>query len=176
MTAPANDAVFTNPNGEAEQRLQRNPETLERVVNADVSTAVEVAVETPVELTKEETDLARFYDALNAWRERLDSGWPYERIDYKGDSLAVRKPQMQALAAFQLSSSKFISDERKNDIVGLFVDQHMGRESYDHVMGRLMNPDDPDYTTESIADVMGKLVELAVEDIKEEAKSAVKKA
>ena len=167
MTAPVNDAVFE----------QANQPVGSSVTDAAPANQVAVVADTaPAEPTKDETELARFYDALNTGRERLDAGWPYERIDYKGDSLAVRKPQMQALAAFQLSSSKFISDERKNDIVGLFVDQHMGRESYDHVMGRLMNPDDPDYTTESIADVMGKLVEQAVEDIKEEAKSAVKKA
>ena len=151
---PVNDAVFAAP-------TPTDPGTV-------VATVADTA---PAEKTPEQVDLEKFYSALDAWRERLDRGWAYERIEYKGDNLAVRKPLMQALAAFQLSSSKFISDDRKNDIVGLFVDQHMGRESYDHMMARLMDPDDPDYTTESIADVMGKLVELAVEDIKEQAKA-----
>jgi hypothetical protein len=95
-----------------------------------------------------------------------DPDWEHERVEYKGDDLAVRKPTMQALAAFQLSSGKYISSEKQNNMTGLFVDQHLGPDSYDRIMQRLMNPDDADYTTKSVSEIMGIVVQLAIDEFK----------
>jgi hypothetical protein len=97
-----------------------------------------------------------------------DPDWEHERIEYKGDDLAVRKPTMQALAAFQLSSGKYISGEKQNDMTGLFVDQHLAPDSYDRIMQRLMDPDDPSYTTKSVSEIMGMVVQLAIDAFRDE--------
>lgn len=99
--------------------------------------------------------------------EPLDPDWPYERLEYKGDNLAVRKPTIQALAAFQLSSGKFIDPERQTDITSLFMDRHLGPDTYDRIMTRLISPDEPEYTKASIGEIMGAVVRMAVNESKE---------
>lgn len=108
----------------------------------------------------------------------LDPGWAGPRIEYKGDKLAVRYASMQALMAYQLSSGKFIPMEKQNDASGLFIDQHIGPDSYDRIMWRMMDPNDPDYTMRSFAEIMGELVRESVAKIKadREAEEATKKA
>ena len=96
----------------------------------------------------------------------LDAGWPYSRLEYKGDNLAIRLAKMQALMAYQLSSGKFIPMEKQNDASGLFIDQHIGPDSYDRIVQRMMDPDDPDYTMSSFAEIMGQLVKQSVAKIK----------
>ena len=90
----------------------------------------------------------------------LDPGWEHQRIDFAGDSLAVRAPTQQALAGFSLASSKYVSNEVKNDMTGLFVVEHLGPESYGRMMQRLMDGDDPDYTPETIGELMRDIVML----------------
>ncbi|SHT85061.1 Uncharacterised protein [Mycobacteroides abscessus subsp. abscessus] len=101
--------------------------------------------------------------------EALDPDWPYERLEYKGDNLAVRKPTIQALAAFQLSSGKFIDPERQTDITSLFMDRHLGPDTYDRIMTRLISPDEPEYTKASIGEIMGAVVRMAVNEGKDTA-------
>ncbi|MBV9919265.1 MAG: hypothetical protein JOY78_00200 [Pseudonocardia sp.] len=96
--------------------------------------------------------------------EELDADWPYERLDFAGDRLAIRKPTMQALSGFSLASSKYVSMDVKNDITGLFISQHMGPESYGRMMMRLMDGDDPDYTTETVGEIMKAIVQASLAD------------
>lgn len=95
----------------------------------------------------------------------LDPGWTHERIDFAGDSLAVRAPTQQALAGFSLASSKYVSNEVKNDMTGLFVVEHLGPESYGRMMQRLMDGDDPDYTPETIGELMRDIVMLTTSTV-----------
>lgn len=103
-------------------------------------------------------------------REPLDPDWAYERLEYKGDNLAVRKPTVQALAAFQLSSGKFIDPERQTDITSLFMDSHLGPDTYDRIMQRMISPDEPEYTKASIGEIMGAIVRLTVSASKDDDK------
>lgn len=96
-------------------------------------------------------------------QESLDPGWPHDRLELFGDRLAVRAPTYQALAGFSLSSSKYVPDEVKNDMTGLFISEHLAPESYGRIMQRLMDPDDPDYTTETIGTIMREIVDLTIE-------------
>lgn len=108
--------------------------------------------------------------------EILDEGWPYERLEYKGDNLAIRPAKMQALMAYQLSSGKYITMERQNDASGLFIDKHIGPDSYDRIMERMSDPDDPDYTMTSFGEIMGELVRRSAAKIREEAEAKKKAA
>ena len=115
------------------------------------------------------TDLDLTDDEDDTKPKELDPGWPHQRIEYAGDSLAVRYAQMQALMAYQLSSGKYITMERQNDASGLFIDQHFGPDTYDRIMFRMTDPDDPDYTTKSFAEIMGLLVKASIAKIKADA-------
>lgn len=147
MTAPNPDAVFQQP---AAQVVVAQP-TPQAQAAAEIAAVTDAPVVAPT--------------PPPAPRFSLDPDWKYERVEYKGDSLAVRKPQLQALAGFQLSAGKFISVEKQNNISGLFIDQHLAPETYDHVMQRMMDPDDEGYTMQTVAEIMGLLVDLAVADL-----------
>lgn len=85
----------------------------------------------------------------------------YEPLEFKGDKLTVRVPTQQALAAFSLSTSKYIGSQVRNDMTGMFINRHLSPESYEQVFSRLMDPDDEDYTVESIGELMRAIVELS---------------
>lgn len=97
--------------------------------------------------------------------EQLDAGWPHQRITFAGDDLAVRAPTTQALTGFSLASSKYVANEVKNDMTGLFIVEHIAPESYGRVMQRLMDGDDPDYTTETVGLLMRDIVMLTTEAV-----------
>ena len=97
--------------------------------------------------------------------EQLDAGWKHQRIMFAGDDLAVRAPTMQALTGFSLASSKYVANEVKNDMTGLFIVEHIAPESYGRVMQRLMDGDDPDYTTETVGTLMRDIVMLTTESV-----------
>lgn len=90
-----------------------------------------------------------------------DREWKHDFVDFKGDKLAVRKPSQQALAAFSLASSKFVKPQTQNDVTGMFIARHLSDASYDRVISRMMDPDDTDYTSKSIGELMGIVVRLA---------------
>lgn len=88
------------------------------------------------------------------------AGSPYQDMEYKGDTLQARKPTQQALAAFSLATSKYVNMQVRNDMTGLFISRHLSPESYELVFSRLMDPDDPDYTIETIGELMRGVVNL----------------
>ena len=97
--------------------------------------------------------------------DKLDPDWTHERIIFAGDDLAVRAPSQQALTGFSLASSKYVSNEVKNDMTGLFIVEHIAPDSYGRVMQRLMDGDDPDYTTETVGLLMREIVMLTTEAV-----------
>lgn len=92
--------------------------------------------------------------------------WKHGSIEFEGDTLNIRKPTEQALTGFSLASSKFVPPSTRNDIAGLFVARHLSPLSYDQVMSRLMDPDDPDYTEETVGELMRLIVETSANEIK----------
>lgn len=94
--------------------------------------------------------------------EALDPGWEHQRLSFHGDNLAVRIPTQQALAGFSLASSKYVPTNVKNDMTGLFLTEHLGPETYGRIMQRLMDGDDPEYTAETIGEMMREIVMLSI--------------
>ena len=86
-----------------------------------------------------------------------DDGW--RELEFHGDTLKVRPPTQQALAAFSLGTSKHVPAESRNNLTGMFVNRHLSPESYERVMDRLMDPTDPDYSVETIGDLMRAVIE-----------------
>jgi len=85
--------------------------------------------------------------------------WEHEVIEFAGDTLHVRKPTQQALAAFSLASSKYVPTNVRTDMTGLFMVRHLSPDSYNRVFERLMDPDDSDYTLETIGKLVGAITE-----------------
>jgi len=91
----------------------------------------------------------------------LDAGWEHQRIRFAGDDLAVRAPTTQALTGYSLASSKYIANEVRNDMTGLFISSHVGPESYGRVITRMMDGDDAEYTVDTVGELMREIVLLA---------------
>jgi hypothetical protein len=95
----------------------------------------------------------------------LDPEWEHQRISFAGDDLAVRAPTTQALTGFSLASSKYVDNQIRNDMTGLFIVEHIGPESYGRVMQRLMDGDDPAYTTDTVGLLMRDIVMLTTQAV-----------
>ncbi|AYP70015.1 tail assembly chaperone [Mycobacterium phage CRB2] len=93
---------------------------------------------------------------------KLGEDWPYDWLEFKGDKLGIRLPTRQALAAFSLASSKYVSLGVKNDLTGLFIARHLSPESYGRVFSRLMDPDENDYDVDTVGELFNAIVMAAV--------------
>lgn len=89
--------------------------------------------------------------------------WLHGTVEFKGDTLGIRLPTRQALAAFSLASSKYVSLQVKNDLTGLFIARHLSPESYGRVFSRLMDPDEDDYDVETVGELFNIIVMAAVD-------------
>lgn len=101
----------------------------------------------------------------------LGENWPHDWLVFKGDNLGIRRPKTQTLAAFSLASSKYVSLGVKNDLTGLFIARHLSPESYSRVFSRLMDPDDDEYTVDTVGELFNAIVTLAI-DAADEADAA----
>lgn len=86
--------------------------------------------------------------------------WAHIVIDFLGDKLEVRKPTEQALAGFSLASGKYIPQKLQNDLVSLFIKQHMSADSLERVFFRLLDPDDAEYEPATIGELMKEIALL----------------
>lgn len=89
--------------------------------------------------------------------------WPYDMLEFKGDLLGIRLPQRQALAAFSLASSKYVSLGVKNDLTGLFIARHLSPESYGRVFSRLMDPDEDNYDVDTVGELFNAIVTASID-------------
>jgi hypothetical protein len=96
-----------------------------------------------------------------------DEDWPYDFLEFEGDKLGIRLPTRQALAAFSLASSKYVSLGVKNDLTGLFIARHLSPESYGRVFSRLMDPDENAYDVDTVGQLFNAIVTAAVNADKE---------
>lgn len=92
----------------------------------------------------------------------LGEGWKYDWMEFEGDKLGIRLPTRQALAAFSLASSKYVDPQVKNDLTGLFIARHLSPESYGRVFSRLMDPDEDNYTVDTVGKLFNAIVTAAI--------------
>lgn len=92
-----------------------------------------------------------------------DEVWTHDFLEFEGDKLGIRLPQRQALAAFSLASSKYVSLGVKNDLTGLFIARHLSPDSYGRVFSRLMDPDDTAYDVDTVGALFNAIVTAAIE-------------
>lgn len=91
--------------------------------------------------------------------------WPHAILEgFHGENWEVRQPTEQALAGFALASGKYVPQKLQNDLVGLFIKNHMSEESHEHMYERLMNPDDPDFTPATLGEMMREIALLGRSD------------
>ena len=133
--------------------------------SSDAPTDPQLAEPVELELTDEQKKLHEFYTALDAWRNRFDPDWEYERVDFHGDYLAARKPTAAALTAVSLGTGKYIADQSRADFVGKFIELHLAPESYGQFLTRMMNPNEKDYGDNAFGDLVKALSEETADEL-----------
>ena len=140
-------------------------------VNADNEPEVIVAPQDmPADLAVQPTEDAGNAVALVKRFDVTTTGevWEHDFLEFEGDKLGIRPPQRQALAAFSLASSKYVSMGVKNDLTGLFIARHLSPESYGRVFSRLMDPDDTAYDVDTVGELFNAIVTAAIESDEQE--------
>lgn len=147
----------------------------DQLPDPDLDLEAEV-IETPEDLiaelaaesaSLEKPDLEAVPGTTIALADRFDAvlageGWKHDWLEFEGDKLGIRLPTRQALAAFSLASSKYIDLQVKNDLTGLFIARHLSPESYGRVFSRLMDPDEDNYTVDTVGKLFNAIVTAAI--------------
>jgi hypothetical protein len=149
--APDVDAVL------AEVAADNEPEVIVAPQDMPADLAVQAEPTEPEDTGNAVALVARF-DVTTTGEE-----WKYDYLEFQGDKLGIRLPTRQALAAFSLASSKYVSMGVKNDLTGLFIARHLSPESYGRVFSRLMDPDDAEYDVDTVGELFNAIVTASIE-------------
>lgn len=90
--------------------------------------------------------------------------WEYQTIEYANETWQVRKPSPQALAGFMLATGKYVPNTVQQNMVGLFLVNHLSADSYERIYVRLLDPEDPDFTPDSLGEIMSMVATMPDED------------
>lgn len=165
MTAPASETTTAAP----EQPPLAPPAAAPEPVAAAEPVAVEPAVVEPAPEVLPAVAAPTEVDTVDSQKWTHQTPWPYEWLEFRGDQLAVRTPKGAALNALQMAQSKHVSDQFRSDITSLFVIQHLSQETYERLMYRMVDPNDPDFTNETFSELIGLIANLGLERLKADA-------
>jgi hypothetical protein len=141
-----------------DQILDAEPRDDDELV-APADDEVEVVPAPPAKRRKASTDVAKAEkNEPEIHKVVLDDGWEHERLEFRGDDLAIRKPTKQALSGVTLVASKYVATNVQNDVLGLFIARHLGPDSYGRVMFRMVDPDDADYSDDTVMVLLNKIM------------------
>ena len=158
---PPDDSVTDDVASDAE--LTADTDTAAAI--ADLATDTAVDPREPVDA--EVVDPAPPVSTAIALQQSLDVStiekWGHDWLEFKGDKLGIRVPTRQALAAFSLASGKYVDIGVKNDLTGLFIARHLSPESYGRVFSRLMDPDEVDYTVDTVGELFNAIVTASLQ-------------
>lgn len=182
---PTGDDVFTQPQPAATVPTpEPAPPAPAPAPVADPAPAPVDPTPAPVDPPKPGTELSPLNDAgeLRVMGDVFDVGqvelWGDEAaqhvIEFKGDRLGIVQPATKALAGYSLSMTKFVPAQLRNDVNSLFIVEHLSPASYERVMYRLISAHEPDYTEDTLGELMEAIVEKTVDELK--AKEAAEKA
>lgn len=107
-----------------------------------------------------DTDADEDSDAA-VWKHEDD--WAYDSLEFHGDVLGIRIPNVAAIQGWQLSQSSTNSDAFQLNGSNRLLIRHMSPESYARFIYRLGEPDDPDYDEDTYAEMIDALVTPARE-------------
>lgn len=110
------------------------------------------------------------------WKHPEPDEWKHQWLPFHGDLLAIRIPTNAALTGYQVSQSGTNSEAFRVAATNRFITRHMSPETYARVIDRLMDPDDEDYTEETLGELIDAIAEPAVARFKKEAEERAKVA
>lgn len=93
---------------------------------------------------------------------RSQDVWPHDTIEAFSEEWQVRVPTQNALTAISLSSGKYVPQQVQNDVVGLFLKNHMSEASFTRLFERLADPSDDTFDTQALGTIMNELAQLTL--------------
>jgi hypothetical protein len=75
---------------------------------------------------------------------------------------------MNAITAFQVSATNYIPTEIQSRVTSKFIFSHIGPDSYDRVMTRMISPDEVDYPQNALPEVFNVILQLKLNALSEE--------
>ncbi|QRY48158.1 hypothetical protein JVX93_16060 [Mycolicibacterium boenickei] len=154
ITAPAEPAAVVEPDPVVPDPVEVEPESVPadgEVVDAEVVTDIAVVD------ADDDHD-----DETKPWVH--DGAWAHDWLDYKGDKLAIRVPQQNALTALY-QAAQTCSQEFVMKLTSKFVQRHLSEASIERVLERMSDPDDEQFGSDdgvwndllkTIAEIGGK--------------------
>ncbi|MCM6777946.1 hypothetical protein NDR87_31390 [Nocardia sp. CDC159] len=85
--------------------------------------------------------------------------WPYDTVELQGRVIQARTPKPVALQAFSMATSKGTPPRLQNEMVAMFVRNHISDRSYNELLAAMMDPDDP-FTIDHFGELMTKIATL----------------
>lgn len=85
--------------------------------------------------------------------------WKYDTVTVNGRVIQARQPQPAAIQAFTMATSKHSSPKTQNEMVAMFVRNHISPRSYQELLTAMMDPDDA-FTIESFGELMREIATL----------------
>lgn len=160
MTESALDTTAPSAPDSVEAPAAVDPAT---APSSDATTDPQLAEPAEPELTGEQKATKAWLDAETAWKTRFDKDWKHERYEFHGDLLAVRIPKQGALLAVSMAGAKYGSDDQGLSAMNQFCNLHLGPESHQRVMDRMMHPDETAYGDTPMGDLFTALGKLTPE-------------
>lgn len=79
--------------------------------------------------------------------------WPYGELTVRGSVIEIRKPMTNALHVLKMATSENVPKHVQNDMVTRYVKQHTSPASFEHMLERMIDPDD-EFTLKDFGAVM----------------------
>lgn len=158
-----NDSETAAPQSapESDPALRAELEKLKRQLAERVSAAPAAAPDDPAPDASEDTEAGEEASDIPVWKHEDD--WAYDSLEFHGDVLGIRIPNVAAIQGWQLSQSSTNSDAFQLNGSNRLLLRHMSPESYARFIYRLGEPDDPDYDEDTYAEMIDALVTPARE-------------
>ncbi|MFA5711469.1 hypothetical protein [Mycolicibacterium sp.] len=97
--------------------------------------------------------------------------WEHDWLDFHGDRLAFRVPKSAAIQGFVMAQSKYAPADLRGEAANLFLIKHLSPESFDRVLFRMSNPDDPAYSIKTVSELVEAIMNPGIEVLKAEAEA-----
>lgn len=99
------------------------------------------------------------------------SEWAHDWLDFKGDRLAIRRPPESAVNSFIMITASGVEPALQSGVISEVLHKSLSPESFGRVLYRNIDPDDPEYTVTTMAELAGELIRLSTEKLDSDAKT-----
>jgi hypothetical protein len=95
----------------------------------------------------------------------LDADWRHDRFEFRGELIGIRRPAEGAYAPVQIAGMGHTQPGLSERLTVRFLEMHIGPESYERMLCRAMDPDEPDFTMQTFGELIRVMSALKTADV-----------